>query len=335
MTNSDITLETVPCPLCGSSEFGHVMTCRDWLCGIAGEYQFVKCRSCGHVYLNPCPTDASLPACYPEDYGPHQETAPATVPDPHYKPWYARPPIRWIPGIRPLYYWLSRDDSQIIPEPESDRNRALEIGTGRGDFLTKLRDAGWSVHGIEPSPAAAELARSLGHTVETGTIESSTHPNDSFDAIFAWMVLEHVKSPSQFFDRTFQWLNSGGRIYFSVPNYESLERCCFGMYWPAWDAPRHLHQFRPRILKQLLSDAGFTEINITNHRSVRDYFGGAGLWLLDRNPNSRFGKTLLNWFLSAPPMFVHLACAPIAIVLSGLKTTGQLTVSARKPRGET
>lgn len=334
LNQSEIIVETIPCPLCGSSEFDHVMTNRDWLCGVPGEYQFVECSSCTHVFLNPCPIDASLPACYPDDYGPHQQATQSSDPDLDYKPWYARPPIRWIPGIRPLYHWLSRDDSQVIPVPDPQHNRALEVGTGRGDFLTKLRDANWSAQGIEPSPAAADIARSLGHSVETGTIESSNLPDHTFDAVFAWMVVEHVKSPPQFFERVSRFLTPGGKLYFSVPNYESLERRFFGKYWPAWDAPRHLHQFRPRILRQLLSDAGFTEIRVSNHRSVRDYFGGTGLWLLNRNPNSRLGKTLLNWFLVAPPMFVHLACAPVAILLSWLKTTGQLTVTAKMPTGE-
>lgn len=222
------------------------------------------------------------------------------------------------------------DHSQLIPEPSGQERRALEIGTGRGDFLTKLQSRGWEVVGIEPSAQAVEQARQSGHIVHHGTLEGVDFEEKSFDAIFAWMVLEHVVSPRKALDRVNTWLKPEGTFYFSVPNFGCLEPLLFGRYWIAWEAPRHLHQFTPTVLKRLLHEAGFQKIRLIHQRNVRDYYGSLGAWLLDRNPESRWGRKLMNWFADSPPLGVHVLLTPVALLLALLKQGGRLTVIARR-----
>ena len=55
-------MEHVSCCVCGSSAAGHYVQSWDRSHGQPGTFTFVKCRRCGHVYLNPRPTAARLAA---------------------------------------------------------------------------------------------------------------------------------------------------------------------------------------------------------------------------------------------------------------------------------
>jgi len=90
-----------------------------------------------------------------------------------------------------------KDYGHIVPEPGLPGQRALEIGTGRGAFLAKLDRKGWKVCGIEPSEQAAMQAREQGHEVEIGNLEETRIDDQSIQAIFAWMVLEHLIFPQR------------------------------------------------------------------------------------------------------------------------------------------
>jgi len=72
MTAPEIEAEHVPCLLCGEEKERVLVTGRDRLHGIEGEFTLVQCQQCELIYLNPQPTLATLSRYYPEDrYGPH------------------------------------------------------------------------------------------------------------------------------------------------------------------------------------------------------------------------------------------------------------------------
>jgi len=123
----------------------------------------------------------------------------------------------------------------------------------------------------------------------------------------------------------------GGKFYFSVPNFGCVERVLFGRHWSAWEAPRHLHQFRPKILRKILTEAGFEDIEVIHQRNIWNYYGSVGAWLLARNPDSQMGRTLTSWFADSPPFLVHVALAPLGILLAMLRQGGRISVTAQKP----
>jgi SAM-dependent methyltransferase len=207
----------------------------------------------------------------------------------------------------------------------------LEIGCGRGDFLKKLETAGWQARGIEPAAAAAKQAIDRGLNASVATIEDANFEPESFDAIFLWMVLEHLIDPRTALQRISDWLRPGGWLCLSVPNYGSWERRIFGKYWAAYEAPRHLHHFQTTILKRLLRETGFVNVRVLHQRNIRNYYGSIAAWLLSRDPRSRWGHRLLNWVAGSPPLPIALGLAPLGLILAGLRQGGRLTVIARKP----
>src|SRR5207249_8843985 len=89
--------------------------------------------------------------------------------------------------------------------------RVLELGSGAGHFVRHALARGWEVHAVEPAGGPAErLARQAGTYVHREPAESLRVPRGSFDAVFAWMVVEHLENPRTVLERIAEALRPGG-----------------------------------------------------------------------------------------------------------------------------
>jgi len=330
------------CCVCGSDDHALVLRTIDYLFHIPGEYSVVRCRNCGHRFLNPQPTPDSLHLCYPQNYGPHQTAASSVatssespVEDTAPVPWYLRYlPLRRIPGLRALYFWLTDDLGHPIPKlPENDQPKLLELGCSTGAWLLRAQQAGWCVTGVEPGDAPAQTARDAGLNVRTGLLSEVELETGTFDVAAAWMVLEHVYDPSETLRELAAALRPGGQLSFSVPNAGGIESALFRGSWYVWEPPRHLHFFSSRILKRLLREAGFTDIRIVHQRNALNLIGSLGI-LLKRIPllkrlTAGIGERLIR-YPESPRLWLQLLLSPLAIGLAFLRQGGRLTVTAVK-----
>jgi 2-polyprenyl-3-methyl-5-hydroxy-6-metoxy-1,4-benzoquinol methylase len=98
--------------------------------------------------------------------------------------------------------------------------RALDVGTGFGDFLEHLRAAGqWTVEGTEVSDeAAAHAEETHAFRVHRGQVEDCGLPPGQFDLVTMWHVLEHVPVPALTLDHVIGLLRPGGLLVIAVPN---------------------------------------------------------------------------------------------------------------------
>lgn len=324
---SGIILETIDCPLCGDPRSAPVVTCEDYVYHIAGTFHFVRCQGCRHVYLNPCPNLETISECYPKSYVPHDFPS-GSQSEPQSRPPKFQLVLRKIPGLRQLYYWLIDDHSMPVPPCPNSEARALEIGCATGNYLWSLKQAGWHVTGLEPAEQAANVANARGLPVHCGTLDTVTFDSETYDAVFAWMVLEHVHHPIDTLRAIAELLKPGGRLNLSVPNFGCWEPSLFGRYWLGYDSPRHLHQFTPQSLRRLLEQCGYSQVRIRHQSNIRYVYGSLGAWRCARNPSSQLGKKLLHYFLTNPPMWFHLATCVPGKILAGLRQGGRMTISA-------
>lgn len=339
-------LENTSCPLCGSDQSRVVVQVPDYACGIPGQYKVEKCSACQHLFLNPRPTADTLHRCYPDGYGPHQAPPPpaaapqalsdsangAKLPE----PWYLKYlPLRRIPGLKALYYWLTDDHSQPLPAfPELDlqgkRPAALELGCSTGGYLSALRQSGWDVVGVEPSTEASEKARQAGFQVHTGILEDAPLEPDSFHCVAGWMVVEHVIDPFATLKHMFHLLKPGGQLLISIPNVGCWEPAFFGKSWYLWEVPRHLNHFDPQRIREVLQNAGFVRVRVVHQKNILNVIGSVGI-LLRRFAWTRNLGARIFAYPDSPRMAIQLALSPFAVLLSLMRQGGRLTVLAERP----
>ncbi len=76
----------------------------------------------------------------------------------------------------------------------------------------------------------------------------------SFDCSIATEVLEHCPSPEIIISEVYRVLRAGGIFFFTVP-----------FLWPLHEAPYDQYRYTPFALERVLSNAGFTSVNIQAH----------------------------------------------------------------------
>ena len=148
----------------------------------------------------------------------------------------------------------------------------LDIGCGSGLALSRARDAGWRVMGIEPDPSAAQSAAALG--VEIVASDLSGLPvrfDGTFERILLNHVIEHVHDSLSMLLRCKELLAPGGELWLETPNLASSGHEEFGIDWRGLEPPRHLVIFESSSLQFLLAKAGFNKINLLKPRDVLNY----------------------------------------------------------------
>lgn len=134
----------------------------------------------------------------------------------------------------------------------------LDIGCGRGYFLSIAEKRGWNVCGIEPQSDKYEEAKRLSSfTIIDKPIEDIDFKNQKYDVIFLWHVLEHLENIYSVLNIFNDIMNKPGTILIAVPNIDSFQAKIFGIHWFHLSAPVHYHQFGKRSLKVLMINHGY------------------------------------------------------------------------------
>ncbi|SHI95236.1 Methyltransferase domain-containing protein [Aquimarina spongiae] len=145
----------------------------------------------------------------------------------------------------------------LITKLNNGSGTILDIGAGTGDFLSKAKNGGWTVSGIEPNEQAKQLAQQKEVLLHTKTDEFEDH---SFDIITLWHVLEHVPDLQHQIQEIKRLLKPGGYVIVAVPNFKSYDATHYKSFWAAFDVPRHLWHFSKNAIQKLFAEQG---LNLT------------------------------------------------------------------------
>jgi 2-polyprenyl-3-methyl-5-hydroxy-6-metoxy-1,4-benzoquinol methylase len=217
-------------------------------------YLQCRCSSCGLVFVNPRATLEELDEFYARYY---RDCVPGVFsPD-----WEADKLRQAREHVRDL--------SRYTPG-----GRLLEVGAGTGVFLKAAAEAGFEVHGVEPSSEAVTYAEeSFGiTTLRRGVLENVEFPAGSFDAVYAWHVIEHVPDIDWFVNELFRLLRPGGVLYVGTESHYHFAAGCFRLARVARGRPPrtrtssdHTFIFHPRSMRDCLSRRGFEVVDLTTY----------------------------------------------------------------------
>ena len=87
-------------------------------------------------------------------------------------------------------------------------------------------------------------------------------PENEYEVITMWHVLEHVHALKPYLNQCFKSLKHNGRLIIAVPNYTSFDASYYKKYWAAYDLPRHLYHFSPKSMTILLNEMGFEIVSL-------------------------------------------------------------------------
>ncbi len=310
----EIMLENVSCPLGCENSDEVVLTGHDLLHDLPGEFTVVRCCSCGLMRTNPRPIPGYIGFYYPDNYGPYVGTRVQHTPK-------STGAIKNI--LRPLFSGVF--NFNVTPLPNMVAGRLLEIGCASGAFLHQMSGQGWQVQGIEFSEKAALAAAQLGYRVHAGPLETAPQPDEPFDLIVGWMVLEHLHDPVGGLQKLREWAKPGAWLALSVPNAGSLEFRIFKDKWYALQLPTHLYHFTPTSLEELLSAGGWQLEKVHHQRILNNLIASIGYVLRDKG-YAKLGQKLIDFPDGAGRWTFVLY--PIAWLLSVFGQTGRMTVWA-------
>jgi len=78
-------------------------------------------------------------------------------------------------------------------------------------------------------------------------------PKDNVDYIYSSHCLEHIDNWVETMEYWYKTLRKGGVLFLYLPEYSQE-------YWRPWNNKKHKHIFSPKIIKDLMTHLGYTQI---------------------------------------------------------------------------
>jgi len=240
-------MEHVHCNLCGAEsgavrypgtvrqgESGDWRAFRCTYSGYGRHHTIVQCQRCGLVYTDPRPDGHDIVETY------------QAVEDPLYLEERAGRVLTFEHHLKPL---------ERLTGPPNHRP-LLDVGCYTGVFVEIAAHHGWDAWGMEPSRWAVEQARAQGLHVVQGTLETVALPEETFDVVTMWDVIEHLPDPRGALEQVYRLLKPGGWVVVHTIDIESLFARLMGAHWP-WLMEMHIYYFSRRTLRRMLEQCGF------------------------------------------------------------------------------
>lgn len=164
--------------------------------------------------------------------------------------------------------------------------KLLDVGAGKGEFLSEAKKAGFECTGAEPSPNFCDYAqKNYGVEMHCGYLGQIDKLKErKFDVITMLHVLEHVENPNELVPALKQNMTDDGILFIEVPNTNSFFVQVIDLYykvkglgWSSRLSPLHppfhkfgysaasltylfkKHNYRILEIKTLHGDRGFTK----------------------------------------------------------------------------
>ena len=172
---------------------------------------------------------------------------------------------------------------RMLAESGRPVTSVMDVGCGGCYILNALKDQGFAVFGIDPSPVAARWGRQIGIPIATG-FYPVTHGFGKMDVVLSSGVLEHVPDPVTFLRGHREDLAPGGHIIISTPDSApSIE-----LGDPSMILHEHISYFDEDSLRRVVTEAGYEVLTV----GFASY--GQSLYCFARPLETRAGPSLAS-----------------------------------------
>lgn len=236
---------TNPCNFCGHWQAEKYLTLSDLRLNLPGLWKLMKCENCGLLLIDPQPSWEELSAHYPKEYHAYLSKASKTT--------------QFLRG-----FGIRNRVKSVLRRTTIKNGRLLDVGCATGDFLHQFSAmTGWDVTGLEIVPEAAAAAIAKGLRIIEKDLLAANLPENSFDAITLWDVLEHMPDPAKALQICYTLLKPGGILVLKCPDPAGKEASIFKDSWIGFEAPQHLFGFPKAVLMKKLDETGFSKVDTT------------------------------------------------------------------------
>jgi 2-polyprenyl-3-methyl-5-hydroxy-6-metoxy-1,4-benzoquinol methylase len=140
----------------------------------------------------------------------------------------------------------------------------IEIGAAYGFFLMEARGH-YQVYGIEIAEEAAEFARARGLDVRTGILTRQILEEiGPIDIAVMLDVIEHLQDPQAVLGLCREFLNPGGIVMLTTPDFASGLARFTGKSWRNMTPPQHLWYFTRESIARMAAAAGLEICQISH-----------------------------------------------------------------------
>lgn len=256
------------CVACGGAH-GSIHDVREMMFGVGERFRYGECSRCGSLHLLDVPSD--LAPYYPPGYysfTPRSEPAVARV----VKRLRDGVALRGRDGLARLMGLGARPPGWItwVRIAGLDRtSRICDIGCGSGEILMQMRAQGFeNLMGFD--------AYIAGSTVVADIPIRKAYPHQvegTYDMVMLNHAFEHMADPERLLMSLHRLLHDGSVLMLRLPVAGSHAWRTYGTSWVALDAPRHLHLFTVKGLRQLAERCGFRMESVVFDSTALQFWG--------------------------------------------------------------
>lgn len=256
-------METINCDFCGSKNYNIVTQQTDLIHKTTQDYfSIVECNNCGLNYTNPRPSIDEMQDYYSKSYAFHHSSGLKSFTKKSFLgkfiTFLANSPLSYLfIFIKPISNILGTQVKPKIQDPvlkyikQKKIKNFLDIGCGSGlnphfwgresSLISCKKFA--KTFGCEPNNESRKFLNNNG-IICWSKIED-IEDDKKFDLIRMNWSLEHVHTPSKYFDFISSHLSANGRAIIAVPNYNGL---IYHLAADCVELPIHLFHFSEESL---------------------------------------------------------------------------------------
>lgn len=263
-------MSNYPCSICSKSLQSVVFTAHD-----PNEnnvtYTFYQCNHCTLIQIRPFPNKRKNARFYSySDPNKHAEMKNQQINFLHQLPFGKKLLNKYID----LCY-QTRYQRILTLYP---KGRILDIGCGEGSFLKKFPPEKWQRSGIEINKNLAAIARrTVQHAkIITTPVELAKLPEQKFDILTMWHVLEHIHNPKIVLKSLRKLISPNGYLVIEVPHGNSIYRMLFTIHWQLLLLPQHLFFWTGKSITHILKETGFQTVRVS-YPGIISFSGSSSL----------------------------------------------------------